>query len=94
MRIPLTLLKLNTKNKLLQLAKTPALLVLMPVKSTRHVTVLISMMNLRSMQDQTTSKKEVKGNHYSLSNKSQVRKINRDTNLEKGKSLELYGRSD
>ena len=51
-------------------------------------------MNLRSMQDQTTSKKEVKENHYSLSNKSQVRKINRDTNLEKGKSLELYGRSD
>ena len=94
MRIPLTLLKLNTKNKLLQLAKTPARLVLMPVKSTRHVTVLISMMNLRSMQDQTTSKKEVKENHYSLSNKSQVRKINRDTNLEKGKSLELYGRSD
>ena len=94
MRIPLTLLKLNTKNKLLQLAKTPARLVLMPVKSTRHVTVLISMMNLRSMQDQTTSKKEVKENHYSLSNKSQVRKINRDTNLEKGKSLELHGRSD
>ena len=94
MRIPLTLLKLNTKNKLLQLAKTPARLVLMPVKSTRHVTVLISMMNLRSMQDQTTSKKEVKENHYSLSNKSQVRKINRDTDLEKGKSLELYGRSD
>ena len=83
MRIPYTLPKINIKNGLLQLTKTPAPpLEPMLGKNTRPVTALIAVTNLRPMRDQTLSKKVIKGKYYSLSNKSKVREIKRDTNQE------------
>ena len=83
MRIPYTLPKINTKNGLLQLRKTPAPpLGPMLGKNARPVTVLIAVTNLRPMRDQILSKKVIKGKYYSLSNKSKVREIKRDTNQE------------
>ena len=51
-------------------------------KNTRPVTVLIAVTNLRPMRDQSLSRKVIKGKYYSLSNKSKVREIKRDTNQE------------
>lgn len=66
----------------------------MLVKRTRAVTVLAAMINLRSMPDQTTSKKGTKRNCSLTPTIDKIRKLNRYIHQEEEKSFDLYGGSD
>lgn len=69
-KLKLTLITINAKKGLLQSVKNPVpLLRLMSVKTTRVVTVLVAVMNLRSVPYQTTS------------NNSSIKELNRDIKL-------------